>query len=216
MSLFKCTKTTGLLNRALIGEYLSWISPLDLISTLTIRTQGGSDELIFSRIHLPTHTMLFWLSIILLVLFSSAQASKPICDGRCTAPMVSIFSKVSNFHFFSGLARGCRPSQIDHINQDIFINFQPISMKFKFYQSQSLDLKESSPKFASKSFQSSFWSKIWALSDPIAVWAHHARNTAQVEQVQEWLYPLPHLWCDSSSIFSLTSVSSLARIHVWK
>ena len=32
-------------------------------------------------------------------------------------------------------------------------------MKFKFYQSQSLDLKESSPKFDSKSFQSSFGPK---------------------------------------------------------
>jgi len=103
--------------------------------------------------------MLFWLLIILLVLFSSAQASKPICDGRCTAPVVSIFSRASNSRFFSGLARGCRPPRSDHINHDNFINFQPISTKFKFYQSPTPDLQKSSAMLDSKIFQSCFGPK---------------------------------------------------------
>ena len=146
-------------------------------------------RLIFTNSSTNTHTVLFWLLIIILVLVSSTQASKPINDGRCTAHMVSTFSRVPNFRFFSGLARGCRPPRVEHISHNISINFQPISMKFKFDppicspRSQRVLSIVRFDKFSIK-----FWVRILSgrcvirlLCELITLTIH----TAQVQQIQK-------------------------------
>ena len=70
--------------------------------------------------------------LFLFLLFSSAKAQNPLRNGGSALQIGSMDSKPSIFRFFSGLARGCRPSHIIDTKGLIFTNSKPISTKSSF------------------------------------------------------------------------------------
>ena len=116
--------------------------------------------------------------------------------------------------FFSGLARGCRPPRSDHINEDISIIFQPISIKFKFYQFPTPNLKKSPAMLDSKTFQSCFGPKsercmIQLLCELITLAIQLKLNKFKNDFILSIIYGvIPVLF------FLITSISSLARTYV--
>ena len=90
--------------------------------------------------------------LFLFLLFSSAKAQNPLRNGGGALQIGSMDSKPSIFRFFSGLARGCRPSHIIDKKGLIFINSRPISIKSSFSYLSRLIQVDHHIKIASGNF----------------------------------------------------------------